>query len=75
MDLQAVGKLVIIAGLSLAFVGVLLYLFGRVGWLGHLPGDISIRGGRVSVYFPIVTMIIVSVVLTVIANVILRIFR
>jgi len=43
---------------------VVLMLAGRVPWLGRLPGDISIQRGNWSFYFPIVTSLVVSVLLT-----------
>lgn len=54
------GKLLIIAGIILIILG----LFWRV--IGKFPGDIQFKVGNVSVYFPIVTSIIVSIILTVI---------
>jgi hypothetical protein len=55
------SKLVIVLGLILVGVGVLLKLGVP---LGKLPGDIVIRRGNATFYFPIVTCIIVSVVLS-----------
>lgn len=54
------GKLLIIAGVVLIILG-LLWRF-----IGKLPGDIHFKVGNVSVYFPIVTSIIVSIILTLI---------
>jgi len=52
-------------------VGALIYLWGRAGG-GFLPGDIVVRRGRFSFAFPVVTMIVVSVVLTVVLNLFFR---
>lgn len=57
------GRLLIIIGLTLAAIGVLWPLFRSLG-LGRLPGDIYIRGQHGAFYFPIVTCIVVSVVLS-----------
>jgi hypothetical protein len=57
------GRLLLVAGLVLAAVGALLMLTGKVP-LGRLPGDIVYRNGNTTFYFPIVTCIVVSVVLT-----------
>jgi hypothetical protein len=62
------GKLLLIAGLALAAVGVLVMLSGRVPFLGRLPGDITWRKGNTTVYFPIVTCIIVSLLLTLVLS-------
>jgi membrane protein implicated in regulation of membrane protease activity len=61
-----IGKLLVIAGLALAAVGVLLWSGVGRGWLGRLPGDINYTKGDFSFHFPIVTCILVSIVLTVI---------
>lgn len=65
------GKLLVIAGLTVAVIGLVLWSgFGR-GWLGRLPGDINYRRENFSFRFPIVTCILVSIVLTLL----LRLFR
>ncbi len=71
MDLGRMGVLVLVAGIALAAVGGILVLAGQLG-LGNLPGDISVKGRRGSFYFPIVSCLIVSVVLTVVLNLIAR---
>ena len=61
------GKLLIGLGLLLLIAGGLLLLLGRSGVpLGRLPGDISYRGKNVSVYFPLGTSILISVLLSVV---------
>jgi hypothetical protein len=61
------GRLLIGVGLVLVIAGGLLLLLGRTGFpLGRLPGDISYRGRNVSVYFPLGTSILLSVVLSLI---------
>ena len=61
------GRLLIGVGLVLVIAGGLLLLLGRTGFpLGRLPGDISYRGRNLSVYFPLGTSILLSVVLSLI---------
>jgi Protein of unknown function (DUF2905) len=61
------GRLLIGLGLLLLIAGGLLLLLGRSGIpLGRLPGDISYRGKSVSVYFPLGTSILISVLLSVV---------
>ena len=61
------GRLLIGVGLVLVIAGALLLLLGRTGFpLGRLPGDISYRGKNLSVYFPLGTSILLSVVLSLI---------
>jgi hypothetical protein len=58
------GKFLVVAGLLLAGLGVLLWSgFGR-GWLGRLPGDIHYARGNFHFYFPIVTCVLLSVLLS-----------
>ena len=67
------AKLIIGAGVVLVIAGGLMLLLGKLGINpGQLPGDIHVEGGRGSFQFPIVTCVIVSVVLTVLLNIVLR---
>lgn len=69
------GRILIVIGLLIVLVGIILFLFGdKLGWLGRLPGDIRIEGERTRFYFPVVTMIIISIVLTVVINLIRKLF-
>jgi hypothetical protein len=73
VDLQGIGKIVVIAGLALAALGVVLWFGGRLG-LGSLPGDLRFSNEGWGCYVPIASMIVLSVVLTIIVNVLLRLF-
>ena len=76
MDLQNVGKWLAIIGLGLAVVGGALWVMGRVGVpLGRLPGDIRIEREGFRFYFPITSSILVSVALTILINLILRLIK
>jgi hypothetical protein len=55
------GALMVLLGLILIFAG---NLSGKVPWLGRLPGDIHIQRGNWSFYFPLVTCLIISIILT-----------
>ena len=68
------GNIIIAAGLVIALVGVGVR-FGLFSWFGKLPGDIRIEGERSAVFIPIASMIVVSVVGSVILNVLARLFR
>ena len=62
--MNEVGKFLVISGLIVAGIGVLLWAgFGK-GWLGRLPGDIQVSKGNFTFYFPIVTCILASIILT-----------
>jgi Protein of unknown function (DUF2905) len=70
-----VGRLLIILGLIIVAVGIVILLAGRLPFIGHLPGDILIRRGGGSFYFPLVTCLLLSIALTVVLNVLTLIFR
>lgn len=72
---DSMARWLIIAGLGLVIIGGLVWLLGRFIDLGQLPGDFSWTSGNVRVYVPIATMIVVSLVLTLLLNVLLRLFR
>jgi len=57
------GKFLVVVGVVLVATGLLLMAGGRLG-LGRLPGDIAYKGKNVQFYFPIVTCVVLSVVLT-----------
>jgi hypothetical protein len=70
------GKALLGLGLLIALVGALVLLAGRAGLpLGRLPGDFAYRGRRVSVYFPLGTSILISVLLTAVLYLISRFRR
>jgi hypothetical protein len=61
------GRLLIVAGIVLLIAGIWITLGWRVPFrLGRLPGDIQFRSGNTSVYFPVVTCLVLSVILTLI---------
>jgi len=62
------GKLLLMIGISIALLGLVLMLAGKlhIPWLGNLPGDLSFRSKNFSFYFPITTCLLVSIVLSVI---------
>jgi hypothetical protein len=66
--MQDLGRMLLVFGILLAVIGGGLMLFGRF----HLPGDITVKSGNVTVYIPIATSIVLSVVLTVVVNLLFR---
>jgi hypothetical protein len=65
---MALGRMLIVVGVILIVAGVLISLGGRLPFrLGRLPGDIAYHGKNTSFYFPVVTCIVISVVLSLIA--------
>ena len=62
--MAGLGKTLIYLGLLLVVIGLILSFAGKLPWLGHLPGDISIERERFSFYFPLATCIVISVILS-----------
>ncbi len=63
------AKLLIAFGLILVIVGVIWLVFPNAfTWIGNLPGDIKHTSGNTRVYFPVVTMIVISIVATILLN-------
>lgn len=63
-----VGRLLLVFGVVLVVIGGALMLFGRF----HLPGDLTFRSGNITVYVPLATSIILSLVATVVLNLVFR---
>jgi len=65
------GKNLIIMGIVLIVAGIIFTLGSRLG-IGRLPGDIFIKKGNMTFYFPIVTSIVISIILTLLFNILRR---
>jgi hypothetical protein len=66
--MNELGRAILILGVVLVVIGGAILLLGRTGVpIGRLPGDITYRGKNTTIYFPIVTCIVISLVLTVIS--------
>ncbi len=77
MGFEDIGRTLIFFGLMLVLFGGLFLLFGKMGniGLGRLPGDIVIQRDNFSCFFPITSMILISILLTVLLNLLARLFR
>lgn len=70
MNIEYLAKAMITIGIVVLVAGIVLYFGGKLG-LGRLPGDIFVRKGSFTFYFPLATCIIISILLTLV----LRLFR
>ncbi|QTA37835.1 DUF2905 domain-containing protein [Thermosipho ferrireducens] len=68
---MGIGKLLIVTGITILIIGILFYLMEKVN-LFHLPGDIVIKRKNITIFIPVTSMIIISIILTVIFNVLFR---
>jgi hypothetical protein len=67
------GKWIIIIGVFIVLAGIIIYFFhDKLHWIGRLPGDIRIEKGDFRFYFPLTSMIVFSVLVTLIVNIIKR---
>lgn len=74
--MENAGRALIVAGILVLAIGLGLYLSARLGLpLSHLPGDVRVARDGASFHFPIATSLLLSVVLTIAINVILRLLR
>jgi uncharacterized membrane-anchored protein YitT (DUF2179 family) len=70
------GKVMMIIGLAIFMIGGLIFLARYFGFpLGNLPGDIRIQRENVSCFFPLSTMLFFSVLLTIILNLVIRLWK
>lgn len=73
--MQGVAKILIISGAILIIAGLIVWLLAdKLHWFGNLPGDIKIKRDNVNIYAPIVSFLLVSLFLTLIINIIKRLF-
>lgn len=72
---SGVGKFLILAGVFLILFGLLFIFWERIPFLGKLPGDLMIQRGSFRLFIPVVTCIIISLVLTILINIVLKLFR
>jgi len=73
MDIQSLGRLLLLVGLSIAALGGVMLVLGRVfPALGQLPGDVRVQSGNFSCFAPFASMIILSIILTIVLNIIIR---
>jgi hypothetical protein len=67
-----IGKSLVFAGIAIAVVGLALWGFSSVPYVGKLPGDIYVRRGNFTFYFPIATSILISIIATIVFSLMRR---
>ncbi len=65
-EFHTLGKILVIGGVALLAIGLLLIFFGKIPYIGKLPGDITIKGKNYTIYFPLATSIILSLIISLI---------
>jgi hypothetical protein len=72
MGCMDIGKILVIFGIVIVITGIGFMLAPKIPFLGKLPGDISYSNGNFRFYFPLATSIILSIILTIVANLFFR---
>ena len=72
MEFQNIGKIIIFIGVFLVIFGLLLTISNKIPFIGKLPGDFVFKRDNFSFYFPLATSIILSILLTLVLNFLLR---
>ena len=75
MSFAELGKWLVIAGLGLALLGGVMWLLGHIPFFGNLPGDIHIQTQNLSCFIPLASMIVLSILATIVLNIIIRIMN
>ena len=73
--LEQLGRMLLMVGGAILLLGLLFMIGGKIPFLGKLPGDIRIERENFSCVFPLATCLLVSLLLTVVVNVVLRLLR
>ncbi len=74
--MNTLGKFLVVIGLLILVIGIAILIFGNIfSWFGKLPGDIKIQKENFTFYAPITSMILISVILSLIINFIMKLFK
>ena len=72
MAIESIGRMLIYIGIIFVLIGGFFVLTARLPWFGKLPGDFVLQRGGLNIFLPITTMVLVSLVLTLLLNLIGR---
>ncbi len=72
--MRSIGLVILVLGIGLIILGLLLIFAEKIPFLGDLPGDIHIQRGGTSLFLPITSCILLSIILTLIVNLLRRFF-
>jgi len=70
--MEPLGKSLVLIGISIVLIGVLMWGFSSIPFVGRLPGDIYVRRGNFTFYFPLATCILISIIATILFSLMRR---
>ena len=70
--MEPLGKSLVLIGISIVLIGVLIWGFSSIPYIGRLPGDIYVRRGNFTFYFPLATCILISIIATILFSLMRR---
>lgn len=73
--METLGKMLLALGAILVVLGLVVMALGRLPFIGRLPGDIHLERGNVSCYFPLMTGILLSILATIVLNLIVWLIK
>ena len=71
---ESIGRILLLVGVFLTLSGVLFIFWHKIPFIGKLPGDIFLQRGDIQFFFPLVTCLVLSAILTIIVNLIIGLF-
>ncbi|MEA2678506.1 MAG: hypothetical protein QOK03_228 [Candidatus Binataceae bacterium] len=70
--MEPLGKSLVLIGISIVLIGVLMWGLSSIPYIGRLPGDIYVRRGNFTFYFPLATCILISIIATILFSLMRR---
>ncbi len=70
--MEPLGKSLVLIGISIVLIGVLMWGLSSLPYIGRLPGDIYVRRGNFTFYFPLATCILISIIATILFSLMRR---
>jgi hypothetical protein len=70
--MEPLGKSLVLIGISIVLIGVLMWGLSSIPFIGRLPGDVYVRRGNFTFYFPIATCILISIIATILFSLMRR---
>ena len=70
--MEPLGKSLVLIGISIVLIGVLMWGLSSISFVGRLPGDVYVRRGNFTFYFPLATCILISIIATILFSLMRR---